>query len=138
MSKILLLSHGNLAREVWATSRLVLGTVSNVEYLTLPSGTDLTKYETDIRHKVEEAEDGILIPYPEHNRFFINRELAQEYIDAHADLLDVIPFEDMVFQSMYEQSMSKREQAQEKTIFIAGLPLICLYALLTVNENGIF
>ena len=61
MSKILLLSHGNLAREVWATSRLVLGTVSNVEYLTLPSGTDLTKYETDIRHKVEEAEDGILI-----------------------------------------------------------------------------
>lgn len=69
---------------------------------------------------VTTAEDGILIPYPEHNRFFINRELAQEYIDAHADLLDVIPFEDMVFQSMYEQSMSKREQAQEKTIFIDG------------------
>lgn len=61
MSRILLLSHGNLAREVWATSRMVLGAVSNVEYLTLPSGTDLTKYETDIRHKVEEAEDGILI-----------------------------------------------------------------------------
>lgn len=61
MSRILLLSHGNLAREVWTTSRMVLGAVSNVEYLTLPSGTDLTKYETDIRHKVEEAEDGILI-----------------------------------------------------------------------------
>ncbi|NBH73825.1 PTS fructose transporter subunit IIA [Clostridiaceae bacterium] len=61
MSKILLLSHGNLAREVWATSKMVLGVVPGVEYLTLPSGTDLTQYEADIRRKVEEAEDGILI-----------------------------------------------------------------------------
>lgn len=61
MSKILLLSHGNLAREIWATSRMVLGVVSGVEYLTLPSGTDLTQYEADIRCKVEEAKDGILI-----------------------------------------------------------------------------
>lgn len=61
MSKILLLSHGNLAREIWATSGMVLGVVSGVEYLTLPSGTDLTRYEADIRLKVEEAKDGILI-----------------------------------------------------------------------------
>ena len=61
MSRILLLSHGELAKEIWATSRLVLGEVSGVEYLTLPSGMDLTKYEQDIRRKVEEAEDGLLI-----------------------------------------------------------------------------
>ena len=61
MSRVLLLSHGELAREIWATSKLVLGEVSGVEYLTLPSGVDLTQYEQDIRRRVEEAEDGILI-----------------------------------------------------------------------------
>ena len=64
---------------------------------------------------VTTAEDGLLIPYPEHGRFFINRELAQEYIDNHADLIDVIPYDDMVFQSMQKQSRYKREQAQKKT-----------------------
>ena len=64
---------------------------------------------------VTTAEDGLLIPYPEHNRFFINRELAQEYIDTHADLIDVIGYDDMVIQSMQEQSRYKREQAQKET-----------------------
>lgn len=61
MSRVLLLSHGELAREIWATSKLVLGEVTGVEYLTLPSGVDLTQYEQDIRSRVEAAEDGILI-----------------------------------------------------------------------------
>ena len=61
------------------------------------------------------AEDGLLIPYPEHNRFFINRELAQEYMDNHADLIDVIPYDEIVFHSMQEQSRHKREQAQKET-----------------------
>ena len=77
------------------------------------------------------AEDGLLIPYPEHSRFFINRELAQEYIDTHADLIDVIGYDEMVFSSMQKQSAYKREQIQgetsghdvqkpEDTIFIDG------------------
>uniref|UniRef100_UPI0006CFE152 PTS sugar transporter subunit IIA domain-containing protein n=1 Tax=Clostridium sp. NkU-1 TaxID=1095009 RepID=UPI0006CFE152 len=61
MSKVLLLSHGDLAREIWATSNMVLGEMSGVEYLTLPLGTDLNRYEQDIRRKIEEAEDGLLI-----------------------------------------------------------------------------
>ncbi|RKJ18713.1 DUF3849 domain-containing protein [bacterium D16-50] len=61
------------------------------------------------------AEDGLLVPYPEHNRFFINRELAQEYIDNHADLIDVIGYDEMVYGSMRRQSEHKREQAQEET-----------------------
>ena len=61
MSRVLLLSHGELAKEIWATSKMVLGEVSGVEYLTLPSGTDLTRYEADVRRKVEEADDGLLI-----------------------------------------------------------------------------
>ena len=71
---------------------------------------------------VTTAEDGLLIPYPEHNRFFINRELAQEYMDTHADLIDVISYDDMVVQSMQEQDAYKREQIQKPgdTIFIDG------------------
>lgn len=61
MSRVLLLSHGELAREIWATSKLVMGEVAGVEYLTLPSGVDLTQYEQDVRSRVESAEDGILI-----------------------------------------------------------------------------
>ncbi|ADL04518.1 PTS sugar transporter subunit IIA [Lacrimispora saccharolytica] len=61
MSKVLLLSHGDLAREIWATSNMVLGEMSGVEYLTLPLGTDLNRYEQDIRRKIEDAEDGLLI-----------------------------------------------------------------------------
>ena len=61
MSKVLLLSHGDLAREICATSNMVLGEMSGVEYLTLPLGTDLNRYEQDIRRKIEDAEDGLLI-----------------------------------------------------------------------------
>ncbi len=64
---------------------------------------------------VTPGEDGLLVPYPEHNRFFINRELAQEYIDTHADLIDVIGYDEMVFQSMQEQSRYKREQTGQET-----------------------
>lgn len=61
---------------------------------------------------VTPGEDGLLVPYPEHSRIFINRELAQEYIDTHADLIDVIGYDEMVSHSMQKQSEYKREQAQ--------------------------
>lgn len=64
---------------------------------------------------VTTAEDGLLIPYPEHNRFFLNRELAQEYMDTHADLIDVTGYDEMVFSSMQKQSEYKKEQAQKET-----------------------
>ena len=69
-----------------------------------------------IRYRlVTTGEDGLLVPYLEHNRFFINRELAQEYIDSHADLIDVIGYDEMVFSSMQKQSEYKREQARGET-----------------------
>ncbi len=64
---------------------------------------------------VTQGEDGLLVPYPEHNRFFINRGLAQEYIDTHADLIDVIGYDEMVFSSMQKQGEYKREQAGKET-----------------------
>ncbi len=69
---------------------------------------------------VTPGEDGLLVPYPEHSRFFINRELAQEYIDTHADLIDVIGYDEMVSRSMQKQSEYKREQAGKETISIDG------------------
>ena len=63
---------------------------------------------------VTPGEDGLLIPYPEHNRFFINRELAQEYIDSHADMIDVIGYGEIVVQSMQKQSAYKREQEEKE------------------------
>ena len=60
------------------------------------------------------GENGLLVPYPEHNRFFINRELAQEYIDNHADLIDVIGYDEMVYGSMRKQSEYKREQTRQE------------------------
>ncbi|HBA49819.1 MAG TPA: helicase SNF2, partial [Lachnospiraceae bacterium] len=61
------------------------------------------------------AEDGLLIPYPEHSRFFINRELAQEYIDTHANLIDVIGYDEMVYSSMQKQNENRKEQVQKET-----------------------
>ncbi|MCM1410873.1 MAG: DUF3849 domain-containing protein, partial [Lachnospiraceae bacterium] len=70
---------------------------------------------------VTPGEDGLLVPYPEHNRFFINRELAQEYIDSHADVIDVIGYDEMVVSSMQKQSEYKRAQAEKPdTITIDG------------------
>ena len=69
---------------------------------------------------VTPGEDGLLVPYPEHSRFFINRELAQEYIDTHADLIDVIGYDEMVSHSMQKRSEYKREQAGKETISIDG------------------
>jgi len=61
MSKVLLLSHGQLAKELFLTSRLVLGEIPGIEYLCLPPGIDLAQYEQDVREKVASAEDGLLI-----------------------------------------------------------------------------
>ena len=58
---------------------------------------------------VTTAEDGLLIPYPNTTEFFLNRELAQEYMDTHADLIDVIGYDEMIVQSMQKQSAYKRE-----------------------------
>ena len=60
-------------------------------------------------------EDGLLVPYPEHNRFFINRELAQEYINAHVDVIEVIGYDKMVFDAMEKRVVYRREQAQRET-----------------------
>lgn len=61
-------------------------------------------------------EEGYLIPYIDNHKSFATRELMQEYIDAHADEIDVIGYDDMVYESIHKQAEYKKEQLQEQSI----------------------
>lgn len=61
MCKVLLLSHGNLAKEFLATSQMIYGEVRGIDCIPLLSGTDLEHYEEEILSKVQQAPEGILI-----------------------------------------------------------------------------
>ena len=60
------------------------------------------------------GEDGLLEPYSERNRFFFNRVLAQEYIDAHADEIDVIGYDEMTSIEMQKHYAYRREREQRE------------------------
>ena len=105
--------------EVEAVSKTKVALESSEDFSEPETGFYTHQYadgREGVRYRlVTTAEDGLLIPYPEHSRFFINRELAQEYMDTHADLIDVTGYDEIVVQSMQEQSAYKREQTQEET-----------------------
>lgn len=63
MSKLLLLSHADLSKEFYNAIRLIMGKPDDrVEYITLPYGTDIEKYQQQLEEKVAAAgDDGILI-----------------------------------------------------------------------------
>ena len=71
-------------------------------------GRDGTRYRL-----VEMDEDGYLVPYLPDHKFFLNRELIQEYIDAHGDILDVISYDDMVYDSIKTQEEYQNEPLQD-------------------------
>ncbi len=72
-------------------------------------GRDGTRYRL-----VEMDEDGYLVPYLPDHKFFLNRELIQEYIDAHGDVLDVISYDDMVYDSIKTQEEYQNEPLQDE------------------------
>lgn len=63
MSKLLLLSHADLSKEFYNAIHLIMGKPDDrVEYITLPYGTDIEKYQQQLEEKVAAAgDDGILI-----------------------------------------------------------------------------
>ena len=63
---------------------------------------------------VEMDDDGYLVPYLPDHQFFMNRELVQEYIDTHEDVLDVVSYDDMVYDSIRTQKEYQNEKTQEK------------------------
>lgn len=58
--KVLLLSHGSFAKEVYMTAEMIMGSVKNVDYITLPYGIDLVEVKKKIYEYIE-ASDQILI-----------------------------------------------------------------------------
>lgn len=61
MCNVLLLSHGNLAKELLTTAQMICGEVEGIDYVPLLSGTDLAHYEETILSKVQQASEGILV-----------------------------------------------------------------------------
>ena len=60
--KILVLTHGNLARELVETVELVMGKTEGLCYRTLPVDADLSAYAADLEQLVKEnCDEGILI-----------------------------------------------------------------------------
>ena len=52
------MSHGSLAKEFYNTAKMIIGDVSNIEYLEYPAGQDLVEYKkklTDILKRNEET-----------------------------------------------------------------------------------
>ena len=71
-------------------------------------GRDGTRYRL-----VKMDEDGYLVPHLPDHKFFLNRELIQEYIDAHGDVLDVISYDDMVYDSIKTQGEYQNQPLQD-------------------------
>ena len=46
--KLLLISHGNLAKEVFNVLDMITGSTENVSYMTLPYGVDLEAYKNEM------------------------------------------------------------------------------------------
>ena len=63
MSKLLLLGHADLSKEFYNVIHLIMGMPDErVDYLTLPYGTDIEKYQQQLEQKVIAAgNEGILI-----------------------------------------------------------------------------
>lgn len=60
---------------------------------------------------VELGDDGFLHNYLDNDKFFINRDHIQEYIDTHADEIKVIGYDEMVHTAGAKQLQLKLEQS---------------------------
>lgn len=58
--KLLLVSHGNLACEMFNVLKMITGSTENVDYMTLPYGADLQEYKNQLINHINNA-DKILI-----------------------------------------------------------------------------
>ena len=61
MANVLLISHGDMAKEVYETVKMIFGQPEHFDYLQLPAGCDLQEYKAQIIEHVENSDDGLLI-----------------------------------------------------------------------------
>lgn len=60
--------------------------------------------------------EGVLIPYPERNRFFVNEKLIHEYIDNHATEINVVGYDDIVNESMKMRIQNNIKKLEQKNV----------------------
>lgn len=59
--QVLLLSHGNLSKEMYETAKLIFGELPDFDYITLPYGMDLNEYKESIRSKLNKDNETLVL-----------------------------------------------------------------------------
>ena len=76
--------------------------------------TDDSEGGDGIKYRLVTLDDeGYMIPYLPNHQFFTSEELIQEYIEAHAEEIEVISYDDMGYDSIQIQKAYQEEQEQE-------------------------
>ena len=76
--------------------------------------TDDSEGGGGIKYRLVTLDDeGYMIPYLPEHQFFTSEELVQEYIEAHAEEIEVISYDDMGYDSIQIQKAYQEEQEQE-------------------------
>ena len=76
--------------------------------------TDDSAGGNGIKYRLVTLDDeGYMIPYLPNHQFFMSEELIQEYIEAHAEEIEVISYDDMGYDSIQIQKAYQEEPEQE-------------------------
>ena len=76
--------------------------------------TDDSAGGNGIKYRLVTLDDeGYMIPYLPDHQFFMSEELIQEYIEAHAEEIEVISYDDMGYDSIQMQKAYQEETEQE-------------------------
>ena len=59
--KILLLSHGNFAKECYLTCQMIMGSIESVSYITLSYGQDLELYQCQIEEQLASNDQTLIL-----------------------------------------------------------------------------
>ena len=118
--------------ELDTSEKITVAIESSEDYSDASIGFVTYHYSADRRGErfrlVTLDDTGVLIPYPNNNKFFVNKELIQEYIDEHAAELNIIGYDDIVHESMkmrIQHEIKKLNQESEnrteiETEFVYG------------------
>ena len=61
MMKILLLSHGNFAKECYLTCQMIMGSIESFSYITLSYGQDLELYQCQIEEQLASNDQTLIL-----------------------------------------------------------------------------
>lgn len=101
------------AEEILPDHRRVVALESTEDYSDYSIGFYTYHYQDGregVRYRlVTMGEQGLLEAYPEKNKFFINEDAAREYLAAHEEELQVVPYDDLVHEAGKNQQTQMTE-----------------------------